>query len=90
MIAKLAASALIVTTAALGLGACSQGANGDSMKDPASTNQQMKDSGSGDAMKDGEKMTDGDAMKDGAMKDGEKMGDHDHAMSDGMKDSMKK
>lgn len=84
MLPKLAASALVISAAALGLSACSNSSNGDAMKDPASTNQQMKDSGSGDAMKDGDKMKDGDAMKDGdKMKDG-------GSMSEDTKDSMKK
>lgn len=84
MLPKLAASALVISVAALGLSACSNSSNGDAMKDPASTNQQMKDSGSGDAMKDGDKMKDGDAMKDGdKMKDG-------GSMSEDSKDSMKK
>ncbi|WP_276670101.1 hypothetical protein [Schaalia cardiffensis] len=84
MLPKLAASALVISVAALGLSACSNSSNGDAMKDPASTNQQMKDSGSGDAMKDGDKMKDGDAMKDGdKMKDG-------GSMSEDTKDSMKK
>ncbi len=84
MLPKLAASALVISVAALGLSACSNSSNGDAMKDPASTNQQMKDSGSGDAMKDGDKMKDGDAMKDGdKMKDGS-------SMSEDTKDSMKK
>ena len=84
MLPKLAASALVISVAALGLSACSNSSNGDAMKDPASTNQQMKDSGSGDAMKDGDKMKDSDAMKDGdKMKDGD-------TMSEDTKDSMKK
>ncbi|MBJ2329257.1 hypothetical protein JFX23_05675 [Schaalia cardiffensis] len=96
MLPKLAASALVISVAALGLSACSNSSNGDAMKDPASTNQQMKDSGSGDAMKDGDKMKDGDAMKDGdkmkdgdGMKDGDKMKDGG-SMSEDSKDSMKK
>ena len=84
MLPKLAASALVISVAALGLSACSNSSSGDAMKDPASTNQQMKDSGSGDAMKDGDKMKDSDAMKDGdKMKDGD-------TMSEDTKDSMKK
>lgn len=64
MLPKLAASALVISVAALGLSACSNSSNGDAMKDPASTNQQMKDSGSGDAMKDGDKMKDGGSMSE--------------------------